>query len=325
MNILILGGAGYIGGVTSHLAKKADHNLTIADNLSTGNDYNLPQNVRFVQLDIRDRAAVAQLFASSPYDAVMHFAARILVPESMQKPYEYFETNTQGALNVIDAAARAGVKNYILSSTAAVYGAAAHIPLQETDPTKPVNPYGMSKLLTEHILASYQITHGLNWAALRYFNVAGAFAGVGTDYPFVSHVIPSFLEQMKHKQPIRINGNDYDTPDGTAIRDYVHVVDIAHAHLLAAQKMAGGEQINQAINLGSHHGYSVKQVADTFNAVTGADLPIIYQPRRAGDPPKLIASNARAKKVLGWQPRLSLEEIIRDHYHWFMNESKRRR
>ncbi len=322
MNILIIGGAGYIGGVTAHLAIKAGHIVTVADDLSTGNDYNIPEGARFICVDIRDRDAVTKLFAQ-PYDAVMHFAARILVPESMDHPYDYFDVNTHGALNVIDAAAQAGIKNYIFSSTAAVYGAATRIPLQESDPCNPVNPYGMSKLLAEQFLASYNITHHLNWTALRYFNVAGAFGGVGTDYPFVSHIIPSFLEQMRGKKPIRINGNDYNTPDGTAIRDYAHVVDIARAHLLAAEKMAGGAVLNQPINLGSRHGFSVKEVAETFNKVTGANLPIEYMPRRAGDPPKLIASNDRAKVLLGWQPEHGLEDIIRDHYEWFINESRR--
>jgi UDP-glucose 4-epimerase len=324
MNILIIGGAGYIGGVTAHLAKKSGHTVTVADNLSTGNDYNVPEGVELIHADVRNRDNVANIFAK-PYDVVMHFAAKIQVAESMREPHAYFETNTFGLLNCADEAVRHGIKNYILSSTAAVYGAPTHIPLQETDPTKPVNPYGASKLLAEQILQSYHTTHGLHWAALRYFNVAGAFEGVGTDYPFVSHIIPSLLEQMKAKKPIRINGDDYDTPDATAIRDYVHVADIARAHLLAAEKMMGGAPIDQPINLGSQHGFSVKQVADTFNEVTKANLPIEYGPRRAGDPAKLIASNGRAKELLGWQPEFDLHTTIADHYQWFLSDSKRRR
>jgi UDP-glucose 4-epimerase len=324
MNILIIGGAGYIGGVTTHLAKKSGHTMTVADNLSTGNDYNVPDGVDLIRVDIRNRADVAAIFAK-PYDVVMHFAAKIQVAESMQEPHEYFETNTFGLLNCVDEAIKHGVKNYILSSTAAVYGAPTHIPLQESDPTMPVNPYGASKLLAEQILQSYHITHGLHWAALRYFNVAGAFEGVGTDYPFVSHIIPSLLEQMKAKKPIHINGDDYDTPDATAIRDYVHVADIARAHLLAAEKMTGGAHIDQPINLGSQNGYSVKQVADTFNEVTKANLPVEYGPRRAGDPAKLIASNSRAKELLGWQPEFDLHTTIADHYQWFLHDARRHR
>ena len=317
MNMLIIGGAGYIGGVTAHLAVHKGHAVTVADNLSTGNDYNIPKEAQLTMVDIRDRAAVAKLFADTRYDAVMHFAAKILVPESMEKPYDYFETNTVGALNVIDQAARHKVKSYILSSTAAVYGAPAHVPLQEDDPCRPVNPYGASKLLTEQILQSYHITHGLQWAALRYFNVAGAYDGVGTDYPFVSHIIPMLLDKMHKGEPITINGDDYDTPDGTAVRDYLHVLDLAHAHLLAAEKMLVGTALNQPINLGSQQGYSVKEVAETFNRVTGANLPIKYGTRRAGDPPKLVASNERAKQLLGWQPTLNLQTIITDHYTWY--------
>lgn len=318
MNILIIGGAGYIGGVTAHLAAQMGHTITVADDLSTGRAYNVPKGATFVQVDICNRDDVANIFQKNHLDAVMHFAARILVPESMQKPFEYFNINTTGALNVIDAAAKHGVKNYIFSSTAAVYGAATHSPIKEDDPALPVNPYGTSKLLTEYLLQSYHTTHNLQWVALRYFNVAGAYDGVGTDYPFVSHIIPSLLDKMAKKEPITINGDDYPTPDGTAIRDYVHVHDLARAHLLAAEKMAAGRQLNLPINLGSHNGYSVKQVADTFNKVTGGALPIVYGPRRAGDPPKLIASSDRAKKLLGWQPEYGLEKIIKDHHDWYV-------
>ena len=318
MKILIIGGAGYIGGVTTHYALAQGHHVTVADNLATGRNYNVPKTATYIQADIRDRKDTQALFAGKKYDAVMHFAAKIQVAESMEKPYDYFETNTFGALNVVDAAVKNNVKNYIFSSTAAVYGAPVHVPLQEDDPCLPVNPYGTSKLLTEQILHSYQMSHHLKWTALRYFNVAGAYGGVGTDYPFVSHIIPMLLEKMKRGEPITINGDDYDTPDGTAIRDYLHVLDLAKAHLLAAEKMLAGTLLNLPINLGSQQGYSVKEVADTFNKVTGANLPIVYGARRAGDPPKLIASNQRAKKLLGWQPECDLKMIIQDHYKWFV-------
>jgi UDP-glucose 4-epimerase len=318
MNILIIGGAGYIGGVTAHLAQKAGHTVTVFDNLSTGRAYNVPEGARLITGDINDRGLVQSVLNKDTYDAVMHFAARILVPESMKQPWDYFETNTFGAMNVVDAAANNTVKAYILSSTAATYGEPAHVPLTEADVPSPVNPYGWSKLLTEQILQSYHITHKLQWTAFRYFNVAGAFDGVGTDYPYVSHIIPNLLLSMRSKTPITIAGNDYNTPDGTCIRDYVHVVDIARAHLIAAEKMFEGTEINQPINLSSGHGYSVKEVAETFNDVTHAGLPIKTGPRRAGDPAKLYASNDRAKKLLGWQPELDLRTIIKDHYDWYM-------
>lgn len=317
MNILIIGGAGYIGGVTAHMAKGAGHNVTVVDNLSTGRQYNVPTGATLVKGDICDRDFMQSVFATQTFDVVMHFAARILVPESMERPYGYFQTNSFGLLNGIDAAAQAGVKNYILSSTAATYGEPEHVPLTEDDATQPVNPYGWSKLVAEQFLQSYRITHGLQWAAFRYFNVAGAYDGVGTDYPFVSHIIPKLLVSMRSKQPINIAGDDYPTPDGTCIRDYVHVADIARAHLIAAEKLVGGAQINQPINLSSGHGYSVKEVAETFNKVTGANLPIHIGPRRPGDPAQLFASNDRAKKMIGWQPELDLQQIIQDHYDWF--------
>lgn len=318
MNILIIGGAGYIGGVTAHMATAAGHNVTVLDNLATGRRYNVPTSATFIKGDICDHAFMTSVFADRKFDVVMHFAARILVPESMEKPYDYFQTNSLGLLNGVDAATAAGVKNYILSSTAATYGEHDHMPLTEVEQTQPVNPYGWSKLIAEQFLRSYNTTHQLQWAAFRYFNVAGAFDGVGTDYPFVSHIVPKLLASMRSKQPINIAGDDYQTPDGTCVRDYVHVADIARAHLLAAEKMTAGGALNQPINLSSGHGYSVKQVADTFNKVTGANLPIAIGPRRPGDPAQLFASNGRAKELLDWQPELDLERIIKDHYDWYV-------
>lgn len=317
MNILIVGGAGYIGGVTAHMAQKTGHSITVLDNLSTGRLHNVSKNTKIIRGDICDRTFVQSVFQNESFDAVMHFAAKILVPESMEKPYEYFQTNTFGAAKVIDAAAAAKVKAYIFSSTAATYGEPENVPLSETDQTKPVNPYGWSKLLTEQLLQSYAITHQLPWTAFRYFNVAGAYDGVGTDYPFVSHIIPKLLLSMRSKEPIFIAGNDFDTPDGTCIRDYVHVADIARAHIIAAEKMFEGNIINQPINLSSGHGYSVREVAETFNEVTGAELPIKIGPRRGGDPAKLFASNERAKKLLDWQPEHNLHAIIQDHFDWY--------
>lgn len=314
--MLIFGGAGYIGGVTAHLAVQAGHKVTVVDNLSTGRRYNVPADAEFIKGDVTSREFVTNLFAAHKFDVVMHFAAKILVPESMQKPYDYFRNNVFGALNAIDAAAHQNCL-YIFSSSAAAYGEPEHIPLTETASTKPVNPYGWSKVLTEQLLRSYQTTHHLRWVAFRYFNVAGAYDGVGTDYPFVSHIIPSLLANMASKQPIKIYGNTYDTPDGTCVRDYVHVADIAQAHLMAAEAMHKGKELNQPINLGSQQGYSVQQVADTFNAVTGANLPIEYHPNRPGDPAKLIAGNELAHTLLGWQPQRDLTTIINDHFNWY--------
>jgi UDP-glucose 4-epimerase len=322
MNMLIIGGAGYIGGVTTHLAHQAGYKVNVLDNLSTGRSHNVPEGVTLIKGDINDQTFIEHTFAQNAYDVVMHFAARILVPESMKRPYDYFKTNTFGAMNAIDAAANHGVKAYIFSSTAATYGEPTHVPLTEDDVTSPVNPYGWSKLLTEQLLQSYHTTHDLQWAAFRYFNVAGAFDGVGTDYPYVSHIVPKLLQSMHDKAPITITGDDYDTPDGTCVRDYVHVKDIARAHLMAAEQMLASTTINQPINLSSGHGYSVKQVAETFNQVTQAGLPIVVGPRRAGDPAQLYASNDRAKALLGWQPELDLQRIIQDHFDWYKTQEQ---
>jgi UDP-glucose 4-epimerase len=320
MNMLIVGGAGYIGGVTTHLALQSGHNVTVVDDLSSGREKNIPEGVTFIRGDIRDQAFVVSIFEKGQYDTVIHLAARILVGESMEQPLEYYANNSVAALYMIDQAVHHGVKRYIFSSTAAVYGAPEHIPLSEEDPTHPVNPYGFSKLITEQLLRSYEITHGLQWTALRYFNVAGAYDGVGPDYPFVSHIIPMLLHKLKNHEPITINGNDFETPDGTCVRDYVHVYDIAKAHLLAAGVMEKGDTLNQPINIGSSEGYSVQYVVDTFMEVTGEKLDVTYGPRRAGDPPQLIASNEKAQELLGWLPEHDLESIIRDHYEWYTHK-----
>ncbi|MFS8120084.1 MAG: UDP-glucose 4-epimerase GalE [Microcoleus sp.] len=319
MKLLIIGGAGYIGGVTTHLAHDAGHQVTVADNLSSGHRENIPDGVTFIEGDIREKAFVDRLFADTTYDVIIHFAAKILVAESMEQPYEYYQNNTVATLEIVDAAVKAGCKNYIISSTAATYGEPTHTPVSESDPTLPVNPYGFSKLMSEQLLRSYELTHGLHWCALRYFNVAGAYDGVGPAYPFIAHIIPMLLDNLEKNQPITINGTDYDTPDGSCIRDYVHVHDIARAHLLAADVLLN-ETINQPINLGSSNGYSVKQVIETFQQVTGKRLDVVTGPRRPGDPAQLIASNQRAKELLSWEPTHSLEDIIRDHYDWYVSK-----
>lgn len=319
MKVLIAGGAGYIGSVTAHLARQARHTVTVVDDLSSGHPYNLPKGVELIQGDIRDKNFVRRMFAGRTFDCVMHFAAKIQVGESTEKPYEYFEANTVATLEMIQQAVTHGVTRYIFSSTAAVYGEPLHMPLTEDDPTMPVNPYGASKLLSEQILRSYQLTHGLQWCALRYFNVAGAYDGIGPDYPFISHIVPKLLDALKAKQPFTVHGNDYDTPDGTCIRDYVHVADIARAHMLAADKMVGGNLLNQPINLGSSTGFSVKQVINEFIRTTGQKLEVTYGPRRQGDPAQLVASNKRAKELLGWKPERNLKDIIHDHYEWYVS------
>ncbi len=317
MKILIIGGSGYIGAVTAHIASEHQHEVTILDNNSSGLDDNVPKGAQFIKADITDQAAIEKVFSDASYDVVMHFAARILVPESMKRPYDYIYTNSFGVLNVVEAATKSGVKNYILSSSAAVYGAPKEFPITEDSLKKPVNPYGESKLIAEHILSSYEQALNLNWAAFRYFNVAGAYAGVGPDYPFVSHVIPALFDAAYKNKPFTINGNDYATDDGTCVRDFVHVADIGRAHVIAAEKMLNGETLSQPLNLGSSSGYSVKQITDQFIASTGKQLDVSYAPRRPGDPDKLVASNERAHAILGWEPELGLEAIITDQAKWY--------
>lgn len=320
MKILVVGGAGYIGGVTARLAEEAGHKVLVADNLSSGKESNLTNAMVFKKGDITDTDFVASLFSNEQFDIVIHFAAKILVSESMQDPYSYLHTNSFGVLQVADAAARNGTKMYILSSTAATYGMPTTFPIAETIAPRPINPYGMSKLIAENILRSYELSHGLQWAALRYFNVAGAYKGVGPDYPFISHIIPMLLDKLRKNEPITIFGKDYATPDGTCVRDYVHVVDIARAHLLAAETAFSSTALNQPINLGSGIGFSVKEVVDKFQKVTGQAMRIQYDERRPGDPGKLVASNELAKGLLNWQPKLDLETTIHDHYQWYKSK-----
>ncbi len=318
MRILIVGGAGYIGGVTAHIAAQRGHDITVFDDLSSGLESNLPKNARFIKGDVTNLDDISKVFDHRTYDTVMHFAAKILVPESMQKPYEYLHVNALGVLNVIELASKSNVKNYILSSSAAVYGTAKDFPITEDAPKQPVNPYGESKLIAEHILASYQESVDMNWVAFRYFNVAGAYDGVGPDYPFVSHVIPALLDKVYKKVPFTINGSDYSTDDGTCVRDFVHVADIGRAHVIAAEKMFNDSiRLCLPINLGSASGYSVKQITDQFQTATGKEVTVSYAARRPGDPDKLVASNSRAKELLGWKPELDLNTILRDHSVWY--------
>lgn len=317
MRILIIGGAGYIGGVTAHVAAESGHEVTVFDDLSSGLEINLPHDAMFVHGDVRSHNDLQKAFQGKAYDVVLHFAAKILVPESMQQPYEYLQTNSFGVLNAAEIATTHGVNNYVLSSTAAVYGVPDVFPITEDASKAPINPYGESKLIAEHVLASYQESKGLNWLALRYFNVAGAYAGVGPNYPFVSHIIPMLCDRVYKGASFAINGQDYETQDGTCVRDYVHVYDIGRAHVLAAEKMLAGASFNTAINLGSSSGSSVKEIVNTFLNVTKKPLEITYGERRPGDPDKLVASNAKAKELLNWQPEKSLHDIITDHTAWY--------
>lgn len=317
MHILIIGGAGYIGSVTAHLAVEHGHQVTIFDNLSSGLEKNIPNTAAFIQGDVTSTTDISALFYNSKFDVVLHFAAKILVPESVKAPYDYLHTNAFGVLNSVENATKSGVRNYILSSTAAVYGIPETLPIREDANKAPINPYGESKLIAEHILSSYEQSVELNWLAFRYFNVAGAYNNIGPDYPFVSHVIPALLDRSLKNQVFTINGTDYDTPDGTCVRDFVHVYDIARAHIMAAEKMSTSTKFCTAINLGSSTGYSVKQIVDEFLHTSGKKLTVQTAPRRDGDPDSLLADASKAKVFLDWQPTKTLPEIIDDHIAWY--------
>lgn len=313
--MLVVGGAGYIGGTTSQIFSKGGHQVTVFDNLSTGHRRNIA-GLTFVQGDILKPDDLTELFADQDFDIVLHFAAKIRVDESVTEPKTYLVNNTFGALNVIDAAALAGVKNFVFSSSAAVYGEPAHIPVTENSPTQPINPYGTSKRMTEMILEEYGRSKDLNWVALRYFNAAGAYQSIGPDYPFTTHLIPSAISALLAGKTLQVFGTDYDTPDGSCVRDYVHVADLAGAHLKAAELMLSGTKLQTAFNLGSGQGSSVLEIISAIEKAAGQKVSFEAAPRRAGDPARLLADASQAKERLGWTPTKSLDDIVSDTLAW---------
>jgi UDP-glucose 4-epimerase len=314
MKVFIAGGAGYIGGTTAHLMRDKGHSVTIFDNLSTGRQQNV-DDFECITGDITNYDDLIQALEGKGYDVLLDFAAKLRIAESVANPRSYFFTNTMGTLNVVDAAVKSGIKHLIFSSTAAVYGEPERIPLDEQASLNPVNPYGASKLLAERILRSYQSTHELGWVAFRYFNAAGAYKQIG-DYPETQHLIPCILRAIQQGEELEVFGSDYDTPDGTCLRDYIHVADVAKAHVLAAEAMMSGKAINQAINLGTNRGSSVLEIIKA--AEKAADTKIAHRigSRRPGDSSTLIASNDLAGKLLGWKPELNLEHIVADAVNW---------
>ncbi len=326
MKILVTGGAGYIGGTVAGLLVERGHEAVAFDNLSHGRRDLLPAGVEFVQGELADREALENLFifarnAGRPFDGVMHFAALIEAGESMQHPEIYFRNNTASTLALLEAILAHGPRRLVFSSTAAVYGEPETVPIQEDDHLLPTNAYGESKLLVEQMLAWFNRIHGLRYASLRYFNVAGAPEGPGgiirgEAHEPESHLIPLVLDvALGRRQSIRIYGNDYSTPDGTCIRDYIHVSDLADAHLLAFEAL---ESHNRLIyNLGNGKGFSVREVIESARRVTGHPIPAEIHPRRAGDPAVLVASSEKAIRELGWNPRhAELDAIIRTAWVW---------
>ena len=318
MAILVLGGAGYIGSHTVYELIDAGRDVVVADNLQTGFRASVHPKARFYQLDIRDRGALDTLFQAENIEGVIHFAASSQVGESMSDPLKYYDNNLHGTMVLLKSMVEHGVDKIVFSSTAATYGEPEKQPIEETDRTEPTNPYGGSKLAIEGMLKWCHQAYGINYAALRYFNAAGANTevGIGEDHHPESHLIPIVLQAALGKRDhVGIFGDDYPTPDGTCIRDYIHVRDLVSAHLLALEHLARGGE-SGPFNLGNGTGYSVKEIIETARRVTGKAIPAVVEPRRAGDPSVLIASNKKALEVLGWKPERNLETIISDAWTW---------
>lgn len=316
MNVLVTGGAGYIGSITVEVLLARGHRVVVLDDLSTGHRDAVPEEAAFVHGDVADPDMVAQAVGDHAVDAVLHFAAASLVAESMAHPTRYFRNNTAGTLVLLDTLERLGVRRFVLSSTAAVYGTPAAVPIPEDAALAPESVYGETKLMIERALTWLARTAGFGTVALRYFNAAGASAERGEDHRPESHLVPLVLQVAAGKrEAIEIFGDDYPTPDGTAVRDYVHVLDLAEAHVLALETLRPGRA--ETFNLGTGQGYSVREVIDACARVTGKDIPTRVAPRRAGDPPRLVADGARARSDLGWEPaHPELDDIVASAWAW---------
>ena len=319
MRLLVLGGAGYIGSHTAVELLESGHEVVIVDSLVTGYEAAVPEGASFYQGDIRDYDFLNELFKKEAIDAVIHFAAFSLVGESVTDPLKYYENNLYGTKVLLKAMIDNGVNKIVFSSTAATYGEPENIPILEDDRTCPTNPYGETKLAMEKMMKWSANAYGLKYVSLRYFNACGAHksAKIGEAHNPESHLIPLVLQVPNGKrESVSIYGTDYDTPDGTCIRDYIHVTDLAEAHILAVEYLMKGGESN-VFNLGNGVGYSVREVIETARKVTGHPIPAVEIPRRAGDPARLVASGEKAKTVLGWEPKItSLEDIIRSAWVW---------
>lgn len=310
MRVLVTGGAGYIGSVTVEQLIQAGHDVIVLDTLVTGHRDAVAEGALLVEHSVGEKDAVAALLREHHIEAVLHCAARSLVNQSMQDPALYYAQNVVGGVALLDAIREAGVDRLVFSSTAAVYGEPERVPIRESAPAQPINPYGASKLAFERAMRWYS-AYGLRSVALRYFNVAGASERYGERHDPETHLIPNILEAARGGPELTIFGDDYPTADGTAIRDYIHVLDLAHAHMAALDLTARLEPGQEICNLGSGSGFSVKQVLDAAIAIVGREIPHRYGPRRPGDPPALVASNDRAAELLGWEPRRgTLEEMV---------------
>jgi UDP-glucose-4-epimerase GalE len=321
--ILVTGGAGYIGSITAHLLVRRGYNVVAVDDLSRGHRHNVGR-LPFHKLNLADSAALADLLAREAVDAVIHFAAYIAVGESTQKPELYFSNNVAGTLSLLTAMAQSNVKRLVFSSTAAVYGTPQIVPIPEDSPFAPVSPYGESKVMVEKILGWLDSCRALRSIKLRYFNACGSDpeSGLGEEHDPETHLIPLLLRAVVTETPITIYGDDYETPDGTCIRDYIHVADLAEAHLLALEKLLAGGA-SDAFNVGTGTGHSVLEVMRAVEEVTGRTVPYEIGPRRAGDAPVLVANSDKLKRALGWKPRYpELSDIVTTA--WQFEKNRRR-
>ncbi|MEE2990912.1 MAG: UDP-glucose 4-epimerase GalE [Planctomycetota bacterium] len=317
MIILVTGGAGYVGSHASRMLAAAGHEVWVYDNLSLGHREAVAEG-RLIEGNLHDGEFIEQILGEKSIDAVMHFAALTQVGESVSDPASYYNNNVLGAFSLLEAMRRAGVKRFIFSSTTATYGEPETIPITEKEPQQPINPYGFTKLVIEKVLADYASAYGLAYAALRYFNAAGAHpdGDLGEDHDPETHLIPIVLQvALGQRDQITIFGSDYSTPDGTCVRDYVHVDDLAQAHLAALDRLQEGEGLR--LNLGTGRGNSVREIVEASRRVTGCEIPVVEGERRPGDPPILVADASLARQVLDWEPRYTdIEQIIQTAWNW---------
>lgn len=322
MSVLVLGGAGYIGSHATYKLIENGYEVVVVDNLQTGHRFAVCEKAKFYKGDIRDIHFLREVFSSEKIDGVIHFAANSLVGESMTNPIKYFNNNVYGTEVLLSAMNEFNINYIVFSSTAATYGEPKEIPITEETETNPTNPYGESKLMMEKMMKWCDKAYGIKYAALRYFNVAGAkeTGKIGEDHNPETHLIPLVLQvPLGKREAITIYGEDYDTEDGTCIRDYIHVEDLVDAHILALQYLIKNNTSN-VFNLGSNNGFSVKEIIDVARKVTGHEIPAVIGERRAGDPSKLVASSKKSKEILGWSPtKTSVEKIIEDAWNWHKN------
>ena len=315
MKVLVTGGAGYIGSVVASQLVESGHETVVLDNLSKGHESAVPKGARFVEGSLLDGEFVRDTLAEG-FDGVMHFAALSLVGESVEEPERYYTNNVCGTLNLLESMVESGVGRLVFSSTAAVYGEPEEVPIRESAPALPTNPYGASKLAVDRLISAVARARGLAATSLRYFNVAGAREGFGEDHDPETHLIPIVLQAaLGEREEVKIFGFDYDTEDGTAVRDYIHVEDLGRAHLLALEAAKPGE--HAVYNLGNGAGFSVREVIQAAREVTGREIRAVEAPRRAGDPPVLVASSEKVQRELGWKPeKPEISAMISDAWNW---------